>query len=73
MRVLMDDELLVEEDRKDHRHDHGRGIVEGMEKRGGKEDSFFHREQDVGYIPNGLCCQFERFRKTCLKLCSELD
>ena len=44
MRIFLDDELLDEQDRENHRNDHCGGIVERMKKGCGKKDSFFHRQ-----------------------------
>jgi hypothetical protein len=38
----VDDELLVEEKRKNHRDDDRCRIVEGVEEAGGNEDFVFH-------------------------------
>ena len=57
MRIVFDDELLAVQQRENHRHDHGGGIVEGMKKGSGKKDSFFHRGSEFGYIPIRNSCQ----------------
>ena len=55
--VIFDDELLAEKKRENHRNDHGGGIVKRMKQGCGEQDSFFHRQSEVGYIPNRKGCQ----------------
>jgi hypothetical protein len=50
--VIFDYELLAEKKRENHRNDHCGSVVECMKQGGGKQDSFFHRELEVGYIAN---------------------